>query len=131
MQDKTVTEQPTPQEPSDESVIDRVAASMYKIAADHGFHEGETIGEVSNERMAMFMANLHGEVSELWEATRRGKLRDQCDKACQLSNLEEELADIVIRAMDTAHTFGISLGRAIAAKAAYNRSRPYKHGKTC
>jgi NTP pyrophosphatase (non-canonical NTP hydrolase) len=115
----------------DAEAIDRTAKTMYQIAADHGFHEGETIGVVPVERLGMFIANLHGECSELWEAARRGKLDESCDKGQDLTNAEEELADIVIRAMDTAHSMGISLGTAIARKSAYNRSRPYKHGKKC
>lgn len=115
----------------DTDTIDRVAFEMYGIAKDHGFHLGETIGDVNDERMAVYVANLHGEVSELWEATRRGKLWEPCDKPCGLTCEEEELADIAIRVMDTAVARGISLGKAIEAKAAYNRTRPHKHGKRC
>ena len=46
----------------------------------------------------------------------------------ELTCLEEELADIVIRCLDTAETFGVDLERAIEAKHAYNGSRPRKHG---
>jgi NTP pyrophosphatase (non-canonical NTP hydrolase) len=111
--------------------IDRVAAKMYEIAAEHGFHENDAVEAATPERMALFIANLHGECSELWEAVRKGTLFAACDKVSTLTNAEEELADIVIRAMDTAHTIGISLGDAIAKKATYNRDRPYKHGKKC
>lgn len=115
------------------NVIDRLAARMYRGAADHGFHEGEAIGPdaITTERMGLFCANLHGEVSELWEACRKGVLHNECDKGISLTNAEEELADIVIRAMDTAHALGISLGGAVAKKSKYNEGRPYKHGKRC
>jgi NTP pyrophosphatase (non-canonical NTP hydrolase) len=117
----------------DFAAIDRVAKRMYQVAADHGFHDGETIGKGSAtvERVAIFIANLHGECSELWEAARDGTLYDKCDKGIALCNAAEELADIVIRAMDTAHGLGIPLGVAIWKKAAYNESRPYRHGKKC
>jgi NTP pyrophosphatase (non-canonical NTP hydrolase) len=72
--------------------------------------------------------NLVGEVAELWEAYRNGQLDSPCDKKCELSCVEEELADIQIRLMDTAEQLGVNLGRAIARKAAYNRTRPYRHG---
>ena len=42
---------------------------------------------------------------------------------------EEELADIVIRAMDTAVVLGIDLGEAIARKSEYNRQRPFRNGE--
>lgn len=39
-----------------------------------------------------------------------------------------ELADILIRVFDTAEAYGIDLQQALEIKAAYNRSRPYRHG---
>lgn len=49
----------------------------------------------------------------------------------RLTNMEEELADVVIRVADYCGYKGIDLGRCILAKMGYNRSRPYMHGKTC
>ena len=107
-----------------------VAAKVYAIAKDHGFHAEESATEgVSLGRIAKFCANLHGEVSELWEAARMGLLEDQCQKKIPATCAEEELADIVIRAFDTAHTLKIDIGRAIAIKSQYNESRPHMHGK--
>ena len=45
-----------------------------------------------------------------------------------LTCAEEELADIVIRCLDTADGLGISLEAAIEIKHAYNASRPVRHG---
>ena len=114
--------------------INLVAREMYQIAADHGFHNESSgkghIDLVTVDRMAKFCTNLHGEVSELWEAARKGQLDKPCDKeGCDLTSAEEELADIVIRAMDTAVELGVDLGKAILQKAEYNSSRPYMHGK--
>jgi NTP pyrophosphatase (non-canonical NTP hydrolase) len=121
------------EERMDLDAIDRVAARMYQVSADHGFHDGEVKGFQAAivERIAIFIANLHGECSELWEAARKDALYETCDKGINLTNAEEELADIVIRAMDTAHTLGIKIGDAIAKKTAYNKLRPHKHGKKC
>lgn len=44
--------------------------------------------------------------------------------------LPSELADIVIRAFDTAEIEKIDLAGMIAEKIIYNASRPYKHGKS-
>lgn len=126
-------------EKEDFDAVDRIASKMYEVSVTHGFHEGEVVGPEAGtvERVAIFIANLHGECSELWEATRKGRLFENCDKDFSslglsvLNNAEEELADIVIRAMDTAHTLGVQLGRAISIKTAYNRQRAYKHGKKC
>ena len=118
----------------DAVVITEVAQEMFEIAREHGFHSDSpqpgAKNEVSTDRMGKFCANLHGEVSEIWEAARKGKLHDPCDKKdCPLTCAEEELADIVIRAMDCAHVLGVDLGRAILVKAEFNRSRPFMHGK--
>jgi NTP pyrophosphatase (non-canonical NTP hydrolase) len=107
--------------------ISSVAEEMYAIAAAHGFHEEHVRGQVPPD-FGNFCMNLVAEVAELWEAYREGRLDRQCEKKCKLSCSEEELADIVIRAMDTAEQLGVNLGRAVARKAAYNRTRPYRHG---
>ena len=113
--------------------LNGIAAKVFLIAKEHGFHNGDEVGlawkNVSLDRIAKFCANLHGEVSELWEAARKGNLLDQCDKQIGLNCAEEELADIVIRAFDTAHTLGLEIGRAIALKSAYNEERQHMHGK--
>lgn len=111
--------------------VDGLALKCYQNAKNKGFHEGETIGVVSLERLAIFIANLHGECSELWEAARKGKLMEPCDKDPSLCNLEEELADIIIRAFDTAKSYGVNIGEAILKKHKYNQSRPFMHGKRC
>ena len=108
--------------------INVVTSEMYEIAAAHGFHATDG-KKISVERMAIFCANLHGEVSELWEATRKGTLGEPSDKNCGLTNGEEELADIAIRVMDTAFSICVDLGLAIELKAKYNSGRPFMHGK--
>ncbi len=104
--------------------VTRLAADMYQNAVEKGFHDGESIGPeaISLERIAIFMSNLHEECSELWSAARKGTLFHDCDKNCGLTNAAEELADIVIRTMDTAHSLGVDLGLAISKKAAYNKT---------
>jgi NTP pyrophosphatase (non-canonical NTP hydrolase) len=73
--------------------------------------------------------NLVGEVAELWEAYREDRLSETCDKpSTGLTCLEEELADIVIRALDTAAYRGIDIGTAVAIKSAYNQRRGHRHG---
>lgn len=39
-----------------------------------------------------------------------------------------ELADLLIRVFDTAEAYGIDLEEALQIKAAYNRTRPHRHG---
>ncbi len=89
--------------------------------------------------VSTMVANLHGEVSELWEAHRANKLTKPCDKADGMTKLgevpltcaEEELADILIRVLDTAHDLDIDIGRAVMVKDWYNQHRERMHGKSC
>lgn len=107
--------------------LNLIAEEVYKNACDKGFHDIED-KETAVQKMARHTANLHGEVSELWEAARKGNLLDRCDKDIILNCLQEELADIVIRAMDTASVFGVNIGNAVKLKHEYNKTRPHKHG---
>ena len=73
------------------------------------------------------LALIHSEISEALEAHRKGL---QSEKIEGYSGLTEELADAMIRIMDLAGGMGSPLESAIRAKLAYNRQRPYKHGKS-
>jgi NTP pyrophosphatase (non-canonical NTP hydrolase) len=87
-------------------------------------------------RAAVYMANMVGEVAEFWEAARKGKLREPCDKSAamidkglqSLTCAEEEIADMIIRALDNAFEFDVDVAKAVAIKAAYNSTRPHQHG---
>ena len=109
---------------SDYYALNRIAAHVFDVAMKSGFHESDERAG----RFAEFISNIHGEVSELWEAYRRGNLFEKCDKPIQLTCLEEELADIIIRALDTARTHGIDIANAVQVKSDYNETRSYKHG---
>lgn len=107
--------------------LNTLASAVYKNACEKGFHDRDT-DRLAVENMEVWTANLHGEVFELWEAARKGELMEPCDKDCELTCEEEELADIIIRALDTATARGIDIGSAILAKHEYNKTRPRKHG---
>lgn len=113
------------------------AKCIYLAAAARGFHSNEeSPATPTRERVATHLINLIGEVSEAWEAYREGRLFEPCDKAEKmkaaglpvLNCLEEELADVIIRALGTAETFGIDIEHAIETKHAFNLTRPFRHG---
>lgn len=113
--------------------LNDVANEVHLNAVDKGFHDFD---ESEAEFLTRTVANIHGEVSELWEAHRNNKLRSYCDKhekmmalgMSPLDNCSEELADVIIRALDTAKRLGVDIGEAIATKHAYNKQRPWRHG---
>lgn len=72
------------------------------------------------------IALMHSELSETLEALRHGN--PTSDKIPEFTAVEEELADCVIRIMDFAVARGYDVAGAIVAKAAFNKTRPHKHG---
>jgi NTP pyrophosphatase (non-canonical NTP hydrolase) len=69
---------------------------------------------------------MHGEISESVEAIRRGNPASK--KIPQYSQLEEELADVVILVFDYGRQHGLDIGAAIISKALYNMDRPRLNG---
>lgn len=92
----------------------------------HGFHE-------VNTKPAEYLALIHSEVSEVLEEFRSGHTAGEIYYRYSDGKPEGvpiELADIVIRCFDMAYVFGIDLEAAILEKHAFNKTRPYLHGKT-
>lgn len=78
------------------------------------------------------IALMHSELSELLESLR--KLEVSADmpadsEGMPLTNEEEEVADLIIRALDYSGHYGLRIGDAVRAKMAKNEGRPYMHGK--
>lgn len=124
---------------ADETLLARLlnlfAGEVFLNAKTKGFHESDA-SRSDVENYAVWTANLHGEVSELWEAVRQAELSVLCDKSQKMQDLglpqltceDEELADIVIRVLDIAAARGVDIGKAIITKHHFNRSRPHMHG---
>lgn len=111
------------------------SATAYQEAANNGFHKNESDDD-GIPNFGNYTSNLHSEASELWEAWRKGKLNEPCDKADKMRELglepltcaEEEIADIVIRTMDTAARLKVNIPKAVLNKILFNRSRGHRFG---
>lgn len=88
---------------------------------DHSLNAGfATKGK--KRPIAELLALIHSEVSEALEAARTDRWRGK-------DSVEEELADVVIRIMDTAAEYDLLVASAVIDKIEANKKRPYKHGK--
>jgi hypothetical protein len=99
-----------------EMVMDAVS----QTAVDAGWYTDVETGQPIDRNFGEVVALMHSELSEALEADRKG-LRD--DKLPHRPGQEVELADCVIRIMDTCKARGYDLFGAIIEKNAYNRLR--------
>lgn len=95
----------------DTEQLNKLATDIHELAKAKGWH---SFKETNGQFLTRAHNNMHGEISELWESNRAGTLGTLCDKAEKmreaglepLTCAEEELADIVIRVLDSVKRMG-------------------------
>lgn len=98
-----------------------LAYRAHRTATEHGFHEYKpTFGVAGQDtrHILSWLMLITTEVAEAAEAARKGNLQ----------NFEEELADVVIRLLDTAYALEVNLEAAVLAKMNKNEGRSHMHG---
>lgn len=92
---------------------------VHEMARDKGWWDNE-------RELGTQIALMHSELSEALEAAREGD--PDSKKIPGFSSIEEELADVVIRIMDTGQHMNLNIGAAIMAKVRHNHRRKKMHG---
>jgi NTP pyrophosphatase (non-canonical NTP hydrolase) len=102
--------------PIDQSVIrgvlDAIIRDVHDTARSKGWYDTPV-------PLPVHLALIHSEVSEALQADRKGEGAE---------HVAEELADVMIRVMDTAAAHGLDLAGALLTKMERNKARPYRHG---
>lgn len=107
------------------SYFDFISAWNEKAASIHAWAKSKGWWESERNDYEM-IALMHSELSEAVEALREHNPASL--KAIGFRAVEEELADVVIRIMDTAHARGWDVAGALERKMVFNESRSYRHG---
>ena len=100
--------------------INSHAEQCHQIAKDHGFWDDVNIDDPRHILSLLML--IVTEAAEGAEAVRK-------PGGTKYGNLEEELADVIIRCFDLSVGLGFNIEQAIFNKMEKNRDRPHKHGK--
>lgn len=95
-------------------------AISHGIALARGWHHDSETGEVLPSDVPRYIALMHSELSEMLEADRKSLMDD---KLRNRAGVEVELADLIIRALDTAAKIGADVPGAFMDKSYFNYGR--------
>jgi hypothetical protein len=109
-------------------MLNELARECWNNAVDHGFREGTDPTDIRQTSTELML--ITSELAEALETLRDNRLFDTYYRGDgKPEGFPIELADAIIRILDTCAARGIDIDEAVRIKMAYNTTRPYKHGK--
>ncbi len=102
------------------TAINLLAEEINRLSSSKGFWDTG----ISDETIVTKLALIHTEVAEATEEVRKDFSYDD-----RIEALGEEIADVVIRALDLSAGLKLDIGNIILRKHNANATRPYRHGK--
>lgn len=94
--------------------------AFHKTAKESGWYVDLTNGLPIDRKFSEVVALMHSELSEALEADRKNLMDD---KLPHRNGIEVELADLIIRVLDTAEYLNLDVAGALIEKNRYNISR--------
>lgn len=106
------------------TTLNELTKEIHDNAVSHGWwDEPRNLLEIA--------ALCHSELSEAVEEYRAGRPTVWANEDGKPEGIATEMADCLIRILDWFGHEGLDADEIVRQKMAYNRGRPYKHGKRC
>jgi NTP pyrophosphatase (non-canonical NTP hydrolase) len=101
--------------------LNQMTAEIREVNVAKGWRTG-------NNTFGDYIALLHSELSEALEAYRDRRFEPYTAPNGKPDDVGSEMADLLIRLLDTCDVLGIDLAAEYERKIAFNWTRPYQHG---
>jgi hypothetical protein len=111
-------------------MLNKLADEVHALAVNMGWWDEVVIGKTVVPRsLGDQISNFHAEISEAWEEYRNGNEPDEIYyNNGKPEGFPVELADLIIRVLDTCAAYHIDIDGAVRIKHEYNKTRPFRHG---